>query len=269
AWMLRRQTMRNPDHGRAFPRIPLLLLLTAVVAPTPLRADEPKAERVVLESRGYLVPASQITVSPRAAGQVMELLIDEGMHVKAGDVLARLDSEEYEAALLLARARLKLAEAELAKAKEGAGKADLAIAEAKVEVARAEVTLAQYQLDGTAVRAPVNGIVLAKRAEVGTRIDPKAAQLPAGLCDLADLRTMDVEAWVQERDLAKVAKGQACVIQVDAFPNASYRGRVARVQPVADRARGAVAVRVRLEMPAANERLRPELSATVQFMAKE
>jgi hypothetical protein len=69
--------------------------------------------------------------------------------------------------------------------------------------------------------------------------------------------------------LAKVAKGQACVVRVDAVPNATYRGRVVRLHPVADRARGAVAVRVRLEKPAADERLRPELSATVQFMAKE
>jgi HlyD family secretion protein len=199
----------------------------------------------------------------------VELPIDEGMQVKAGDVLARLDAEEYTAALRLAQARLTLAEAELAKAQGVAGKADLAIAEARVGVARAEVALAQYQLDCTAVRAPVDGIVLAKRVEVGTRVDPKGYQVRADICDLADLRTMDVEAWIQERDLPRVAKGQACVIQVDAFPNANYRGRVIRLQPVADRARGAVAVRVRLDVPTANERLRPELSAIVQFLARE
>jgi multidrug resistance efflux pump len=106
--------MRNLDHERKFPRIPLLLLIAAIVAPISLQADEPKAERVIMESRGHLVPASQITVSPKVAGQVVELLIDEGKQVKAGDVLARLDSEEYKAALLLARAKLKLAEARLA-----------------------------------------------------------------------------------------------------------------------------------------------------------
>jgi HlyD family secretion protein len=266
---LRRQTMCIWDNERKFPRFPWVLLIAASVATIPLQAHEPKAERVVLESKGYLVPAAHITVSPKVAGQVVELLIDEGKQVKAGDVLARLDAEEYQGALLLARARLKLAQAELAKANEGAGKADLAIAEAKVEVARAEVAMAQYQLDCTTVRAPINGIVLAKRAEVGTRVDPKAAQGSANLCDLADLRAMEVEVWIQERDLAKVAKGQACVIQVDAFPNATYHGRVVRLQPVADRARGALAVRVGLEMPKANELLRPELSAIVQFMAQE
>jgi RND family efflux transporter MFP subunit len=261
--------MRDSDHDRGFPRLPLLLVISAIVAPIHVQADDQKAERAVLESRGHLVPGSQITVSPKVAGQVVELLIDEGKRVKAGDVLARLDAAEYEAVLRLARARLKLAEAGLAKAREGAGKADLAIAEARVEVARAEVALAQYRLDGTAVRSPVDGIVLAKRAEVGMRIDPRAASVPASLCDLADPRSMEAEVWVLERDLAKVAKGQACVVRVDAVPNATYRGRVVRLHPVADRARGAVAVRVRLEKPAADERLRPELSATVQFMAKE
>jgi RND family efflux transporter MFP subunit len=267
---MRRQTMHDSlNCERESHRIPLLLFIAAIALPTPLRADEPKPERIGLECRGYLVPASQITVSPKVAGQVVELLIDEGTQVKAGDILARLDPEEYKAALRLARARLSLAEAELAKAKEGARKADLAIAEAKVEVARAEVAAAQYRLDCAAVRAPIDGIVLAKRAEVGTRLDPRAALLPAGLCDMADLRVMEVEVWIPERDLGKVAKGQACVIRVDALPTATYRGRVARVQPVADRARAAVAVRVRLEGAAASERLRPELSAVVQFVARE
>jgi multidrug efflux pump subunit AcrA (membrane-fusion protein) len=104
---------------------------------------------------------------------------------------------------------------------------------------------------------------------VGARVDPRAAQAPAGVCDLADVRAMEVEVWVPERDLAKVTKGQACVVRVDALPNATHRGRVARVQPVADRARGAVAVRVRLERAAANEHLRPELTAVVQFVTQE
>jgi RND family efflux transporter MFP subunit len=247
----------------------LPLVLIAIVAPLPLWADEPKAERVVLECKGYLVPASQVTVSPKVAGQVVELLIDEGTRVKAGDVLARLDAEEYTADLRLAQARLKLAEAELAKARDVAGKADVAIAEAKVEVARAKLDRARYRMECTTVRAPIDGVVLARRAQVGTRIDPKAPQMPGSLCDLADLRTMDVEVWIQERDLTKIAHGQACVIQVDAIPNATYRGRVVGFQPVADRARGALAARVRLEPPKEAGRLLPELSALVQFIGKE
>ena len=122
AWRFRRQTMHDSDHDRGFPRVTLLLVISAIVAPIHVRADEQKAERAVLESRGHLVPGSQITVSPKVAGQVVELLIEEGKRVKAGDVLARLDAEEYEAVLRLARARLKLAEAGLAKAERGRGR---------------------------------------------------------------------------------------------------------------------------------------------------
>jgi RND family efflux transporter MFP subunit len=261
--------MRNLYAGRVTSRMPLALLIAVIWGPMPLGADEPKACQVVLEGKGYVLSACQVTVSPKVSGQVVELLIEEGKRVKAGDVLARLDPAEHEAALRLARAEMKLAEAGLAKAKEGAGKADLAIAQAKVEVAQARVALAQRRLECTVVRAPVNGTVLVKRAEVGTLIDPKAFNVPASLCDLADLRTMDVEVRVEERDLAKVAKGQPCLIRLVAFPKATYRGRVARLLPSADRALGAVGIRVRLEVPAGDERLRPELGAVVQILAKE
>jgi len=234
-----------------------------------LGADEPKLGQVVLESKGYIVPASQVTVSPKVSGQVVELLIEEGIQVKKGDVLARLNPDEYEAALRLARAELKLAEAGLAKAKEGADKAELVIAQAKVEVAQARIAVAEHRLDCTVIRAPIDGTVLAKRAAVGTLINPKAYQVPASLCDMADLRTMDVEVWVGERDLAKVAKGQPCRIRLEAFPRATYRGRVDRLLPVASRALGALAIRVRLEVPDGDERLRPELGAIVQIVAKE
>jgi RND family efflux transporter MFP subunit len=261
--------MRNLYAGRVDSRMPLALLIAVLWGPTPLGADEPKAGRVVLETKGYVLPASRVTVSPKVSGQVVELLIEEGKRVKAGDVLARLDPAEHEATLRLARAEMKLAEAGLAKAREGAGKADILVALAKLEVAQARVALAQHRLECTVVRAPVSGTVLVKRAEVGTLIDPKAFNVPASLCDLADLRTMDVEVSVQERDLAKVARGQPCLIRLEAFPKATYRGRVARLLPVADRALGAVGIRVRVEVPAGDERLRPELGAVVQILAKE
>jgi RND family efflux transporter MFP subunit len=221
-----------------------------------------------LEIKGYIVPASQVTVSPKVAGQVVELRIEEGKQVKEGDVLARLDSAEHEAALQLARAELNLAEAGLAKAKEGASTADLAIFQAKVKVAQAQVAIAQYRLDETVIRAPVSGTVLVKRAEVGTRIDPKAFQLCASLCDLADLQTLDVEIWAPERDLVKFYPKQPCVIRTDAFPEAVYKGHVVRLLPLADRAKGAVGVRVRVDVPAGDDRLRPELGAVVQFQGK-
>jgi multidrug resistance efflux pump len=249
--------------------MPLLLLLTAILAPLSLAADEPNLGEIVLETKGYVLPVNQITVSPRLPGQVVELKIEEGKRVKTGDVLARLDPAEYEGALRLARAELKLAEAGLAKAKEGGSKGDLAVAQAKIELAQAQVTFAQNRLDSTLIRAPINGTILVKRADVGTLINPNATQGVASLCDLADLSSVEVEIWVPERELTKIAKGQKCQIQLDAFPQKTYRGSVARVLPIADRAKGAVGVRVRVEIPNKDDSFRPEMAAIVTIGAKK
>jgi RND family efflux transporter MFP subunit len=249
--------------------LPTSVLIAVLVSPSSTAAaDEPKLGKVVLEAKGYLVPATQVIVIPKVAGEVVEIRIEEGQQVKRGEVLARLDPTEYEAALQLARAELTLAEAELAKAKDGLP-ADVAIGEAKVKVAQAKLAIAQYRLACTAIRAPMAGTVVVKRAEVGTRLDPHGFSVPATLCHLSDLRTLDVEIWVQERDLAKVAQGQPCLIRMEAIPDATYKGTVVRILPVADRARGAVGLRVRVDVPNGDHRLRPELSALVQFLAKE
>jgi len=247
----------------------LAFLLSFISRPTALAADEPRPGRVAYECKGYLVPASQVTISPKVAGQVVELSFEEGTQVKVGDVLARLDPAEMEAGVRLARAELRLAQAGLEKAKEGANRADIAIAEAKIEVAQAQLVLAQIHLDGTVVRAPIAGIVLAKRAEVGSLINPRALLVSSGLCDLADLKTMEVEVSIPERDVARIALGQACRVQVDAFPKEVYRGSVARLLPTSDRAKAAIGIRVRLELREGDPLLRPEMSAVVQFLGKD
>jgi multidrug resistance efflux pump len=136
-------------------------------------------------------------------------------------------------------------------------------------LAQAQVALAQSRLDSTVIRAPINGIILAKRADVGTLINPNATQGVASLCDLADLKNSEIELWVQERELNKIAKGQKCQIQLEAFPQKTYRGSVARVLPIADRAKGAIGIRVRVEVPDKDDSFRPEMAAIVTIGAKK
>ncbi len=231
-----------------------VLLLAAILAPLPLAADEPNLGEIVLEAKGYILPVNQITVGSRVSGQVIESRLEEGKRVKVGELLARLDPAEYEAGLRLARAELRVAEAGLAKAKEGFGKADVSIAEAKVELAQARLALAQNRLDATLIRAPINGTILVKRAN---------------LCEMADLRNVEIELWVQERDLAKIEKGQKCQVRLEAFPQKTYRGSVARLLPIADKARGAVGIRVRVEIPNGDESFRPEMAAVVSIGSKK
>src|SRR5438034_10444214 len=120
----------------------------------------------------------------------------------------------------------------MSKSKSSSAKTYLELAQSKVEIAQGHVALAQHRLDGAVVRAPIDGVILASRAEVGTRIDPNSSQLTTSLCDLADLRIMDVVIWIPEKDLARAFKGQSCLIRLEAFPQNSYRGRVLRILPV-------------------------------------
>ena len=262
--MSKRRT-ENPTCRRKF----LLLGGCALLLMT-LGADKPAPGKIVVKINGWIVPVRQVSVSPKVAGEVIELPIEEGQKVKKGDVLARLDDAEYKAALLLARARLKLAEAHVAKAKEGGGKADLAIAQAEVEVTRVKVGIAEQRLDGCTVRAPVSGTVLVKRGDVGTLIDPRGSTMTfSSVCDLADLQALEVEIFVPDQDAPLFEKGQKCLIRLPGYPKLSYKGRVTRFLPVADRAKGCVNVRVRLEVPEPDDRLRPDQLVTVQVLRKE
>jgi RND family efflux transporter MFP subunit len=241
------------------------LVLAALANPHSIQADDPQPGQVLLTIRGHLLPANTVTVSPRVAGQISKINFEEGQRVRAGDVLARLDSAKLEVALRRAQAELNMAEAELIKTKEGGGRLDTQIAQAKVDVARTQVALAQVNLDGTTITAPIDGTILTKRAGVGTTIDPQAARAPTSLCDIADLRHMEVEIWVPERDLARAAKGNACTIKVDALPNETFRGKVVRTLPVADKAKAAVGVRISIDESDKNTWLLPGLSAIVEI----
>jgi len=223
----------------------MFCVLVVTLAPLRLRADEPNLGEIVLEAKGYVVSAKQVWVSPKVSGQVVELMIEEGKRVKAGDILARLDPTEYEIALRLARAKLKLAEGGLAKAKESGTKADLAIAQAKVELAQAQVALAQYRLECTVVRAPFSGTVVAKDADVGSLLDTRSLNVKGSLCDLADFQNMEIQLRVPDKDFAKIAIGQKCQIRLDAFPQKAYGGNVSRILIVRsrDRSRGSTCPR--------------------------
>jgi HlyD family secretion protein len=157
-----------------------------------------------------------------------------------------------------------------------AGPRDSQIAAAKAEFAQAnaDVVKAKWQLDNTTVIAPVTGTILAKRAEVGNLVNPAAFAnngLPAGICDLADLADQEVDLSISELDIAKIFKGQFCKIVAEAYPERSYDGFVSRIMPTGDRAKAAVSVRVKINIPAqeAGQYLRPDMGARVTFYNKK
>lgn len=305
----------------------------------PIPAAPGKPGEVVLEAKGYVIPAHQILVTPKVSGMVIQLFVEEGKRVKKGDILAELEKTDYEADLGAAVARLESqkknlqeletgfrpqevdqvrqelaeAEAQLVQLKaewerntklrhnnvlapkdfeisesaykamdrkvarlrlsvqlmvEGPRKERIDAARAAVREAEAEVTKAQWRLDNTTIRAPVSGTILKKNAEEGNIVNPIAFNGSYSLCDLADLADLEVELTIQERDIAKVSRGQRCRVIAEAFPDRVYEGTVSRLMPIADRAKGAVPVRVKLRVPADEEGvyLKPEMGAVVSFL---
>jgi HlyD family secretion protein len=144
-------------------------------------------------------------------------------------------------------------------------------ARAEVKQNEADLAKADWRLDNCTVRAPVSGIILTKKAEEGDIVNPVAFNVSASLCDMADLSDLEVDLSIQERDVAKVFAGQKCKVRTKAFPDRIYDGVVARLMPIADRAKGAVPVRVKTQIPREEEGvyLKPEMGATVTFMKKD
>ena len=140
-------------------------------------------------------------------------------------------------------------------------------AEAQVRQIEAELRRAKWRLDNCIITSPISGIILKKNAELGNLVNPIAFNGSFSLCDVADLSKLEVELTIQERDISKVFKGQLCKVRAEAFPKRSYDGVVSRLMPIADRAKGAIPVRVRLSVPTGEEGtfLKPEMGAIVTF----
>ncbi len=141
-------------------------------------------------------------------------------------------------------------------------------ARADVDQAEAELSKAKWRLDNCTVRSPISGTILKKNAEEGNIVNPIAFNGSFSLCEMADLADLEVELDIQERDISRVFKGQLCEVRADAWPDRVYQGEVSRLMPIADRAKGSVPVRVKLQVPAEEEGvyLKPEMGATVGFL---
>jgi len=143
--------------------------------------------------------------------------------------------------------------------------------QAELRQAEAELAKAQWRLDNCTIRAPISGTILKKNAEEGNVVNPIAFNGSFSLCDLADLADLEVDMSIQERDIARVFQGQKCKIRAEAFPDRVYEGEVSRIMPIADRAKGAVSVRVKVIVPAEEEGvyLKPEMGAIVSFLGEK
>jgi multidrug resistance efflux pump len=142
------------------------------------------------------------------------------------------------------------------------------VARAELAQAEAEVLKAEWRLGNCTIRAPISGTILKKNAEEGNIVNPVAFNGSFSLCEMADLSDLEVDLNIQERDIARVQVGQKCRVRAEAFPERVYEGYVDRLMPIADRAKGALPVRVKISVPPEEEGvyLRPEMGAIVTFL---
>jgi RND family efflux transporter MFP subunit len=159
------------------------------------------------------------------------------------------------------------AEFDMATARHATAQAGVASAEAQVRAAEALVRAAAVELDNTVIRAPFDGTVLTKNADVGEIVAPfgSSATARAAVVRIADMRSLMVEADVSERHLDQVTQGSPCEITLDAYPQQRYQGVVATIVPTADRAKATVLTKIRFEQ--LDDRVLPEMSAKVAFLS--
>ena len=261
----------------------------------------PSQTFTLLNASGYVVAQRKASVASKATGRLEWLGVEEGSRVKKGDILARLENRDAEAArdqaaagLVTSRSTLEEVKAELQDATlnydrqkdlEGQGitsRAEYDVAEARYRRATAAVSGATSAIRGaeaslrgagvaleyTLIRAPFDGVVLTKNADMGDIVTPlgAAANAKAAVVTLADMDSLMVETDVSEANLEKVQVGRPCEILLDAFPDSRFRGVVHTIVPTADRSKATVMVKVRFVDK--DRRVLPEMSAKVAFLER-
>ncbi len=271
-----------------------------VAVAQPISADNAAAPASILDASGYVVARRQATVASKITGKMVELDIEEGDHVKQGQVIARLDDTNFRAALDAARAQLDYARSGLAETEVNlknakrdydrqkslltghfvsqsavdnaqtsmdALAAQLATQRTNVEVAQRNIDVAQRNLDDTVVRAPFAGVVTVKAAQPGEIVSPISAGggfTRTGIGTIVDMDSLEIQVDVNENFINRVQPAQKVTAKLNAYPDWQIPGHVIAVIPTADRSKGTVTVRIALDQK--DPRILPEMGVRVAFL---
>jgi len=239
----------------------------------------------LLSGSGYVVTGERyVSIGVRVAGRIDKYFVEEGQTVHENDPLVQLDDRDYqavvaqtEAGMAVARANLRLADSELRRGQElfrnkvvSQQELDVlrnkqAVAAAEVKRLEAELEQAKVNLEYTLLRAPTDGVVLAKLKEVGEIAVPGGFAGSGDLIRLANLTDMRAEVDVNEADLNRVRMGQAARVTPDAYPDSAYDAKVVKMYPQVDRQKGTLKVEVQITSP--DDKLLPDMSARVTFLS--
>ncbi|MCZ8115896.1 efflux RND transporter periplasmic adaptor subunit [Silanimonas sp.] len=308
----RRPGAARPTSNRKWIVLGIIVLVIAVGAvlmsgrPTPVdtsvaRSAADAGPPTLLDASGFVTARRIATVSSKVTGRVAEVLIEEGMKVEEGQLLARLDATDASAQLELAsaqqassesqlaeaRTQLTLAETTLkrqqeligrqlvaqsafdqAKADRDARAARLASLEKAVEVARDQRALTAIGVDNTQIRAPFAGVIVAKAAQPGEMISPVSAGggfTRTGIGTLVDMDSLEVNVDVNEAYIGRVQPKMVVNAVLNAYPDWTIPGSVIAIVPTADRTKATVKVRIALDSK--DPRIVPDMGVRVSFLA--
>ena len=241
----------------------------------------------VLSGSGYVVTADKyISVGTRIPGRIEKFFVDEADRVKAGDPLVQLDDRDYRAALDSMRAKLAViransqlhkleadrkvalrAENYASQSELDTAQTQLRVDQAQVAQLEAEIAQSQVNLDYTVLRAPTDGVILAKLKEVGEMAVPGGFAGSGELIRMANLTELRAEVDVSEADLARVRLGQRAQVVPDAYPDKHYSASVVKLYPQVNRQKGTLKIEVSIEKP--DEALLPDMSVRIHFLGDD
>jgi RND family efflux transporter MFP subunit len=262
------------------------------------------ADLPVLVATGYVVARRSSEVGVKTGGRLSRLQFEEGTRVRKGEIIAQIEHADIEAQLEASRRQVAEAEAQLAQAiasrdedlralerqralaKDGittdaaltAAEAAAAVSAARVKSAEAaiasthaRVRVTEEALENTNVRAPFDGVVIKKRAEIGETVSPfgvagQAAREGGAIATIADLGELEVQTEVSENSFAKLVPAMPAEVKLQAYQDQVYKGRLRQIFPSADRAKSIVEVRV--SILDADAHVKPEMTASVTFQEK-
>jgi RND family efflux transporter MFP subunit len=254
----------------------------------------------VLNASGYVTARRRATVSSKITGKVIEVNVEEGMMVKEGQVLARLDASGPRAALALAEAQaeaarrglreneVRLEQARLAerrvtqlltdrivsqsqvdqaKADADSIEAHIAALREQISVTERQIQVEQAELSNYVIRAPFGGVAVSKDAQPGEMVSPVSAGggfTRTGICTIVDMNSLEIEVDVNESYISRVKPGQEVVAVLDAYPDWMIPSRVITTVPTADRQKATVLVRIGFNE--LDPRILPDMAIKVSFL---
>ena len=287
--------------------IVVILYRVGIIAPaitvdvTTVSQVYPSQSLSILNASGYIVAQRKAAVASKMTGRLVALNVEEGSKVKKGQIIAQMESADVNAAKDQAAANLNTVRANLEQVKADRDNLEkdharyqrlakdgyvaqseydalntrykraiegVKAAEATAMAAAAALTGAKANLDYTLIRAPFDGVVLTKNADVGDIITPmgSAVNAKAAVVTMADMSSLQVEVDVSESSIVSIRTGQPCDIQLDALSDKRFRGEVHAIVPTVDRTKATVLVKVRFIDR--DPRMLPDMSAKVSFLSR-